>query len=275
MSCLLPPHTCPHILCLPGSLGSSFCVHQLTEMMLSEEQLVQIQCPFLGHPPPPLLLSSAWCCSCGCHAPLQSCFPFCLGRCSCAVCISGSHLFPLFPDTLSDPQCSPSSLWRLGHPNGQTACCIQIFPGCTVVSWSCSRRWTRCSLAISIPTSHCYSDSVWCKLIESLFRLSLVQAHRVILQPHLSLLPDIPHAWKPRPILDSWFCFRGTYPVSWGFLGGSVVKNLPANAGDVRDMGLIPGSGRSPGGGHGYSLQYLVWTEEPGGLQYIGFQRVR
>ena len=30
-----------------------------------------------------------------------------------------------------------------------------------------------------------------------------------------------------------------------------VVKNLPANAGDVRDVGLIPGSERSPGGGHG------------------------
>ena len=29
------------------------------------------------------------------------------------------------------------------------------------------------------------------------------------------------------------------------------VNNLPANAGDVRDVGLIPGSGRSPGGGHG------------------------
>ena len=35
-----------------------------------------------------------------------------------------------------------------------------------------------------------------------------------------------------------------------------VVKNLPANAGDVRDTGLIPGSGRSPGEGHGYPLQY-------------------
>ena len=35
-----------------------------------------------------------------------------------------------------------------------------------------------------------------------------------------------------------------------------VVKNLPANAGDVRDMGLIPGSERSPGGGHGSPLQY-------------------
>ena len=33
-------------------------------------------------------------------------------------------------------------------------------------------------------------------------------------------------------------------------------KNLPTNAGDARDMGSIPGSGRSPGGGHGNPLQY-------------------
>ena len=32
---------------------------------------------------------------------------------------------------------------------------------------------------------------------------------------------------------------------------GTLVKNSPANAGDPRDMGSIPGSGRSPGGGHG------------------------
>ena len=35
-----------------------------------------------------------------------------------------------------------------------------------------------------------------------------------------------------------------------------VVKNLPANAGDVRDAGSIPGPGGSPGGGHGNPLQY-------------------
>ena len=35
-----------------------------------------------------------------------------------------------------------------------------------------------------------------------------------------------------------------------------VVKNLHANAGDIRDMGLIPGSGRTPAGGHGNPLQY-------------------
>ena len=35
-----------------------------------------------------------------------------------------------------------------------------------------------------------------------------------------------------------------------------VVKNMPANAGDRRDSGSIPGWGRSPGGGHGNPLQY-------------------
>ena len=35
-----------------------------------------------------------------------------------------------------------------------------------------------------------------------------------------------------------------------------VVKNLNANAGDVRNAGSISGSGRSPGGGHGNQLQY-------------------
>ena len=35
-----------------------------------------------------------------------------------------------------------------------------------------------------------------------------------------------------------------------------VAKNLPANAGGLRDAGLIPGSGRSPGGGHGNPLQH-------------------
>ena len=41
-----------------------------------------------------------------------------------------------------------------------------------------------------------------------------------------------------------------------GLPGGSVEKNLPANAGDAGDTGLISGSGRSPGGGNGNPLQY-------------------
>ena len=34
-----------------------------------------------------------------------------------------------------------------------------------------------------------------------------------------------------------------------------MIKNWPANAGDIRDVGSIPGSGRFPGGGNGYPLQ--------------------
>ena len=52
-------------------------------------------------------------------------------------------------------------------------------------------------------------------------------------------------------------------PRSLGFPGGSVVKNLPANAGDV---GLIPGLGRSPGEVNGNPSRILAWripwTEE-------------
>ena len=54
-------------------------------------------------------------------------------------------------------------------------------------------------------------------------------------------LSQLPHSWR--------------FNAGWFFIwtGGSVVRNLPANAGDASS---IPGSGRSPGGGHGNSLQY-------------------
>ena len=61
-----------------------------------------------------------------------------------------------------------------------------------------------------------------------------------------------------------------------------VAKNLPANAGDIRDMGLTPDSGRSSGGGHSNPLQYSGLENPMGrgaggrgrGLQSIGSQRV-
>ena len=55
--------------------------------------------------------------------------------------------------------------------------------------------------------------------------------------------------------------------------GALVVKNLPANAGDARDTGSVPGSEKSPGGGHGNPLPYSglknPWTGDPGGVQSI------
>ena len=53
-----------------------------------------------------------------------------------------------------------------------------------------------------------------------------------------------------------------------GFPDGSVVKNLPATAGDA---GSIPVSGRCPREGNGNPLQWeIAWTEEPGGLRSMG-----
>ena len=58
-----------------------------------------------------------------------------------------------------------------------------------------------------------------------------------------------------------------------------VVKSLPANAGDVRDAGSIPGSGRSPGVVSGNPLQYaawkMTWTVQPGGPRSMGVTKSR
>ena len=66
--------------------------------------------------------------------------------------------------------------------------------------------------------------------------------------------------WEPP------YCFPG-------FPGGTVGKNLPANAGDV---GWIPELGRSPEkemAAHSHILAWKIsWTEEPGGLQSMGLQ---
>ena len=65
---------------------------------------------------------------------------------------------------------------------------------------------------------------------------------------------------------------RVVHIIGVGFPGGANGKNL----GDVRDAGSIPGSGRSPGGGHGNPLSILAWrlprTEEPDVLLSIGSQ---
>ena len=60
-----------------------------------------------------------------------------------------------------------------------------------------------------------------------------------------------------------------------GFPGGSDGKESTCNVGDLAS---VPGLGRSLGGGHGNPLSILAWkipwTEEPGGLQFMGWQRV-
>ena len=71
------------------------------------------------------------------------------------------------------------------------------------------------------------------------------------------------------PVFWISFLFRSPQITEWASQV-TAVRNLPANAGDTRDAGSIPGSGRSPGVGNGNPLQFLAWkipvTEEPGGL---------
>ena len=55
------------------------------------------------------------------------------------------------------------------------------------------------------------------------------------------------------------------------FPGGLVVKNLPANAGDTRDMGSIPGSRESPGGGNGNSLPVFLPGKLHGQRRLVGY----
>ena len=50
-----------------------------------------------------------------------------------------------------------------------------------------------------------------------------------------------------------------------------MVKNPPANAGNVRDVGSIPGSGRSPGGGHGNPVQYSCLENPHGERSLVGY----
>ena len=57
-------------------------------------------------------------------------------------------------------------------------------------------------------------------------------------------------------VRHDWNDLACIYTHIWAFQVVLVVKNSPANAGDRRDQGLIPGSGRSPGGGHSNPLQY-------------------
>ena len=66
---------------------------------------------------------------------------------------------------------------------------------------------------------------------------------------------------------------------SRAYLVAQLWKNLPANAGNTRDVGSIPGLGRSPEDGNENLFQYscleIPWTEEPAGLQSMWSQRVR
>ena len=61
-------------------------------------------------------------------------------------------------------------------------------------------------------------------------------------------------------------CYGHGYRINRASQVALVVRNLPANAGDTRDVGSVPESGRSHGEGHGNPLQYSC-LEDPHGLR--------
>ena len=60
------------------------------------------------------------------------------------------------------------------------------------------------------------------------------------------------------------------YLFIWASQVAPVVKNLPANTGDIRDAGSIPGLKRSPKGGHGYPLHYSCLDNPQGQRNLVG-----
>ena len=64
-------------------------------------------------------------------------------------------------------------------------------------------------------------------------------------------------------------CFCSTSAKSWGFPGGTVVKKLPANAGDVSDVVSIPGLGRAPRVGNGNPLQFCLENSTDRGAWWV------
>ena len=66
------------------------------------------------------------------------------------------------------------------------------------------------------------------------------------------------------------FLFLNWNIIALGFPGGSMVKNPPAGVGDTGDVGSIHGEN----GNSSILVWEIPWTEEPGGLQSMGLQRV-
>ena len=67
------------------------------------------------------------------------------------------------------------------------------------------------------------------------------------------------YTMSPYYITEGFMCVSINIYTYCIYTGGTVLKNLPASAGDARDVGSIPGSERSSGEGNGNPLQYSCW----------------
>ena len=92
---------------------------------------------------------------------------------------------------------------------------------------------------------------------QSSLGLSLQRQDHAVSLPNPSTRPVLSFFLFFIDILSVQYYINYRYTIFWASQVAEVVKNLPANAGDVRDAGSIPGPGRCPGGSHGNLLQYV------------------
>ena len=123
---------------------------------------------------------------------------------------------------------------------------------------------------VSILCSECMIHVVHAGLFRALDLLQGMQLHLQCLF-FLNLFPNQPDSIVSLNALH----MNSLLQVHWTSQVALVVKNLPANAGDIRDSGSIPVLGRSPGGRHGKSLQcYCLENPRDRGAWWAAFQRV-
>ena len=122
---------------------------------------------------------------------------------------------------------------------------------------------------------HIYSDALYTHIHTQLHIYTHIYTHNYI-YTHIHTYTYMCIHMK----ICACVCIYAYVYIFKGFPGGSGVKNLPADAGATGDSGLITVSGRSPQGSHGNPPQYILawkipWTEESGGLQYMGVTKSR
>ena len=150
---------------------------------------------------------------------------------------------------------------------------------------SCDPQWWPVCTFVATAEPVCARVGTWsfpCRISLSLVRqsLGLASLHRGRQRETKRLLKDHTAGKRQRPIFSHLTHWRPFVSICWGclytdFPGGSACKESACNA---VDLGSTSGLGRCPGEGNGNPLQYtclwIPWTEEPGRLQSMGWQRV-
>ena len=143
---------------------------------------------------------------------------------------------------------------------------------------SCSIQGSNCCFLTHIQVSQETGKMVWyfhlSKSFPQLVMIHTVKGFSIVSETEIDVFLKFPcFLYKSS---KCWQIYTYTYIPSFGihlgFPGGSVVKNRSINAGNAGDMGLVPGLGRSPGGGNGTPLQYSCLENRHGERSLVGYR---